>query len=561
MVIKVQCEKCGTKYKLDESRVKGRGARITCPTCQHVFVVYREALVPPDYDEDEPVTIAGGAAYDPAVLAAMARSSGEATTQPSTSPDLKPRIPSGPFVPPGVTSRSADVSRPAAPPAPVPSTPAAPAAPVDDFERPRSVDGLNWREVGLVAFKVKVAIGLVYDFSDVGTLKKYLADKKVQSTDKLSMDGRTWIGLNEIPDLDTWFINQWVELRRKMGKPGGKASNSPATSAPTGGASSPSWTSSALGLSPAPPQRRGEDLVSTSSMVQLEDHGSRKSTESALNLGADLFDGVTDEGEPATPSPQQVSRAPVVAPEVPRAPVVKAAVAAPAARPMTGQERVILMVLVVVALALGGAVMAGTGRTSVTSVAAKSGVASVRTEAKLFYPRSLAGVPALEEGASPGEVEKVAAVAPAVNTPREDVAGENSRPKVASPQSKTQGVTRVAESSAQDFIDLGDASMSSKDYAGAASAYRQAVGMKPGNGSWQARLGHAMLLNGQAKEAIGPLKQAVKLAPKQADPWRWLGDAYTRAGQAAEAKAAYKKYLDLAPSAPDAEEIRSRIGG
>ena len=38
----VTCDHCGARYKLDESRISGRGAKITCPRCKHVFVVYRE---------------------------------------------------------------------------------------------------------------------------------------------------------------------------------------------------------------------------------------------------------------------------------------------------------------------------------------------------------------------------------------------------------------------------------------------------------------------------------------------------------------------------------------
>ena len=37
----VTCERCSARYKLDDNKIKGRGARITCPKCQHVFVVYR----------------------------------------------------------------------------------------------------------------------------------------------------------------------------------------------------------------------------------------------------------------------------------------------------------------------------------------------------------------------------------------------------------------------------------------------------------------------------------------------------------------------------------------
>jgi predicted Zn finger-like uncharacterized protein len=43
----VSCPSCSTGYKLDESRITGRGVRITCPKCKHVFVVYKEAPAQP----------------------------------------------------------------------------------------------------------------------------------------------------------------------------------------------------------------------------------------------------------------------------------------------------------------------------------------------------------------------------------------------------------------------------------------------------------------------------------------------------------------------------------
>jgi len=50
----VSCTSCSARYKVDESKIKGRGAKITCPKCKHVFVVYKEAAEasapPPDVD-------------------------------------------------------------------------------------------------------------------------------------------------------------------------------------------------------------------------------------------------------------------------------------------------------------------------------------------------------------------------------------------------------------------------------------------------------------------------------------------------------------------------------
>ena len=47
----VTCPSCSSSYKVNESKIKGRGAKITCPRCRQRFVVYRDqqgASIPPD---------------------------------------------------------------------------------------------------------------------------------------------------------------------------------------------------------------------------------------------------------------------------------------------------------------------------------------------------------------------------------------------------------------------------------------------------------------------------------------------------------------------------------
>ena len=39
--MQVACDHCGAEYDLDKSEITGRGVRITCPSCSHVFVVYQ----------------------------------------------------------------------------------------------------------------------------------------------------------------------------------------------------------------------------------------------------------------------------------------------------------------------------------------------------------------------------------------------------------------------------------------------------------------------------------------------------------------------------------------
>lgn len=45
----VQCEKCKTKFRLDESLLKEKGSKVRCSVCSHVFMVY-----PPESSSTEP---------------------------------------------------------------------------------------------------------------------------------------------------------------------------------------------------------------------------------------------------------------------------------------------------------------------------------------------------------------------------------------------------------------------------------------------------------------------------------------------------------------------------
>lgn len=46
--MKIKCEKCGTKFNLDESILKKNGSKVRCSICKHVFLAY-----PPLADKDE----------------------------------------------------------------------------------------------------------------------------------------------------------------------------------------------------------------------------------------------------------------------------------------------------------------------------------------------------------------------------------------------------------------------------------------------------------------------------------------------------------------------------
>jgi len=137
--IVVTCPECTARYRLDSSRVSGLGARITCPRCKNVFVVYP--------DETEP-----------------------GSTAPPESSTGSGKGESG-----------------------------------SDKSRRRAAD-LDFRKVGIASWKVRVKIGLVYDFSEIKTLRKYIADGRVTPEDVISHDGSTWVPIGDIPDLDSYFV-------------------------------------------------------------------------------------------------------------------------------------------------------------------------------------------------------------------------------------------------------------------------------------------------------------------------------------------------------------------
>ncbi len=148
----VTCEHCKARYRLSDSKIKGRGARITCPKCRHVFVVYVEgADQAPAGDEES-------------------------------------------------NSHAASRPEPQAPPEP----------------EPPKAENLDFRKVGISTWKVKVKIGLVYDFSDISTLRKYIQDKRVTADDVISYDGAEWVRIGEIPDLDAYFLRIYEEHEQRL---------------------------------------------------------------------------------------------------------------------------------------------------------------------------------------------------------------------------------------------------------------------------------------------------------------------------------------------------------
>ena len=74
------------------------------------------------------------------------------------------------------------------------------------------------------------------------------------------------------------------------------------------------------------------------------------------------------------------------------------------------------------------------------------------------------------------------------------------------------------------------------------------------------RTGMQLYAKGDAKAAVVTFRRAAQADAHFAPAWRALGLAHERLGEWGQAKTALEKYLELAPEAPDAAQIRERIG-
>jgi len=158
----IQCEKCSTRYNLDEAKIPGKGAKVTCPSCKHVFIVMKGAT-PGAPTTTQPI---GGA-------------------PPSTPAPTPPPNKS-------LLDNFFDDSKTVPGQTPFGAPTAAPATPLGGGRTIRS-------------WKVRVASGLVYDFTDGATLKTWIAERKVTTADQISADGATWTVIGSIPNLDAFF--------------------------------------------------------------------------------------------------------------------------------------------------------------------------------------------------------------------------------------------------------------------------------------------------------------------------------------------------------------------
>ena len=216
----ITCPSCAARYRLNPDKVQGRGAKITCPKCSHVFVVFTD----PDAEAEAKPPAAPKVRTPPrpaapptpetnkrsATQTGAFRAVGISRNDDSLKRDSKSNVR---VVAPGPrsTRRVRALSTPASG---MPQGPGSGSKSVAtaDMEIGSAAE-LDFRSVGIKTWKVKVAIGLIYDFSDISTLQKYLADKKVTPDDLISHNNSEWTRIGDIEDLDAHFVETWRVAR------------------------------------------------------------------------------------------------------------------------------------------------------------------------------------------------------------------------------------------------------------------------------------------------------------------------------------------------------------
>jgi predicted Zn finger-like uncharacterized protein len=497
----VTCEQCQARYKLDDSKIKGRGAKITCPRCKHLFVVYN----PAGHDNVLRMDIGAPAPPEP------------------------PQV------------------------APVPTVASASSAP-DKASRPkRTADDLNFKAVGISSWKVKVKIGLVYDFSDIKTLRKYIQDKRVTEDDVISYDGQEWVRIGDIPDLDTFFVRVWDEHDSRTQAANAASSKGPEIfeDGPTmivGMGSLGANISTGIFNKPAVANPTSTETGSRSRETPSFGSSSQDSTGFA-----DPFESLKARQREKASQRRDTSASPVAPPR----PSSHRALAASA------------IFLGVVAVVLLGAWLLRPN----TSTVVNSSTAAVpkptapddaayREEMRRKIQSELQEVSKGEPAPDDDDREPQAQFRPVGpgSTHPEATSGGHGSNGGSTVGTTGNGVT-TAPATSGDHIAAGDSMYQQGDYRGAATAYGKALQIGPATPKLHYKLGEALFRAGSAAEAQQELNLAANGGVCSAH--KLLGRLLNEQGDTPGAVGQYNEYLTCNPSdrASTEAEIKKLTGG
>lgn len=575
----ITCPKCSARYKLPQDKIQGRGAKITCPRCNNVFVVFNETR-----QGDAPGTggtangVAGDGVHPPEI------------PQRSAAPGLGPRP--APPPPPPASPLAADPppTRPAFP-HPAPPLPSG-GGEERTVEFQARADRLNFREVGIQTWKVRVAIGLTYDFSDISTLRRYLDDKKVTPADQISWDGKTWVRIGEIGDLERYFIKVWSEARERSaaaGQGGGAKGARPPGRAPV----ADDALAAAVAAAEEEVEGAARSQVSMPTMRTVTAPGVRAAGNGGGRSGTAASAGRNEADAGSAPNPYRVAlKSPTK--KKGEKPPVKAAVPRVGAGAILGILGLVLGALWLWRATRGDAPQIPAPSAAPTAPGPKGGEAAAsasmerfsqrvrerlekeRRDASARDPAEVAAEQAEDEVLDKGRLVPVrppgaaAATGPAPAPPPRSIVQPRGAPPLprdlstappaqASPGPRSGVEVSTTEITAADHAELGRMAYARGDWATAAEQYGLAAGLEPRNGQHRYQQGRSYQAASRFADAEGALREAVRLSPALTSVWRILGELAERQGRRSEAAEHYRRYLESTPSAPDAESVRARL--
>lgn len=551
----VTCDHCGARYKLDEARISGRGAKITCPRCSHVFVVYREQAA-----DIEPQALAvGGDRIASSTGGGAHPDGGEGVENAPPGLELEPAV--------------------------------------------MDVHSLEFRTVGIQSWKVKVKIGLVYDFSDFKTLAKYIAEGRVTEADLLSHDGETWLAIGDIDDLEQHFVDVYVACEAALAA---EAEVDEAGGAEDYEEDSPTnivgmeGLADSLGadLEPAPPT----DAATTA--LAGETGGLSAAMDDALRTG-----GADQSAAPRFVDPFEARKRGKAAGSSRAAPAAGATRGQPsaphaAASDAASKSRAGLGIGLLGLLVVGGGGFWWTQQQSATPPAPAPAAAAAAAD-PAATPDGRSGPEAPDGDADARSIEAAilngAGTVPASeqaiddgrDTPDWDVEERAPCPRgpdgrfycpdgtvldgagdgpasgpVGAPGSAQAGPPKidggaaaggdgveVAPMSARDHASEGDRALARSDYRTAVAAFRQAQQMEPANAAFNGKLGVALFRSGDSGSARNYLSKAASSGYARAHDY--LGDIAAQQGDSAGAISHYQTYVQSGAS--DAARVQQKI--
>jgi len=231
--MKVACEHCNAEYDVDQSEITGRGVRITCPSCSHVFIVYQstepasdssfELDIDIELDEDGELSMDLDAMLSSMMDDDQEEKEVDSVVQKETDiPQGKTELSDAKDVlldgvseanQTPVTTSNVQIPVESEKPSLVVEEDVVQAV-TDEEVAELDVNSLNFASVGIKSWKVKKSIGLMFEYSDFKTFKKSLNDGRISNDDTISPDGKNWIPMSDVSDFELYFCRTYLEFEK-----------------------------------------------------------------------------------------------------------------------------------------------------------------------------------------------------------------------------------------------------------------------------------------------------------------------------------------------------------